>query len=458
LQEIILVIISACSGDPVGIDDLSVYVPRLFIPTTGEFAASRGIDPGKLTKGIGIERMAILDMHEDAATMAAMSILDLMRRNCLNPEDICKIYVGTESGLDEAKAIGTYIIGMLELVYGKGSFVGCSTVEFKSACIGTTHALENMVWWAATDEDERSGVVIASDIAKYPLHSPGEYTQGAGAVSLLVKRRPRLVAFERSFGIFTRDENDFFRPPGFKTAVVNGKHSNSCYLNAIEGAFAAYAKKSLKKGAIKLEDGECVTDHISHLLFHIPYPRMVEYASAAIFKLDWRGLPRWSEVEEEIGEEPLPANFVNEDDYIAANADFEKKFSRTGLFLAAYRAKAEDSVWISRQVGNIYTGSIYLGLASLMEGQKLSAGERICFGSYGSGCSALVFSGIVQSEASSIPSRNIRNRLKERVAISLDEYEMLHEGTGERSILSPSVEFALAGIDEQGYRHYQYVH
>jgi hydroxymethylglutaryl-CoA synthase len=450
--------IGSCSGDPVGIDDISVYVPRLFIPTTGEFAASRGIDPGKLTKGIGIERMAVPDAHEDAATMAAMSILDLMRRNCLHPEDIGRIYVGTESGVDEAKAIGTYIIGMLEMVYGRGSFEGCSTVEFKSACIGTTHALENMVWWAAAGEDERSGVVIASDIAKYPLHSPGEYTQGAGAVSLLVKRRPRLVAFERSFGVFTRDENDFFRPTGCKTAVVNGKHSNSCYLNAMEEAFAAYAKKSIKKGAIKLGNGECVTDHISHLLFHIPYPRMVEYASAAIFRLDWRDLPRWREVEEEIGSEPLPDHFASEDDYIAANADFEKKFSRAGVFLSAYREKAEDSVLISRQVGNIYTGSIYLGLTSLVEGQKLSAGERICFGSYGSGCSAMVFSGIVQSEASSTPSRDILGRLDERRAISLDEYEMLHEGRGEGCIISPSDEFSLAGIDEQGYRHYQYVH
>ena len=58
----------------VGIDDLAVYVPRLYLPLEGEFARSRGIDPGKLVKGIGIERMAVPDAHEDAATMAAMSL------------------------------------------------------------------------------------------------------------------------------------------------------------------------------------------------------------------------------------------------------------------------------------------------------------------------------------------------------------------------------------------------
>lgn len=449
--------VSACSGDSVGIDDISVYVPRLFISTTNKFATSRGIDPGKLTKGIGIECMAIPDRHEDAATMAAMSLLDLMQRNSLSPEDIGKIYVGTESGVDEAKAIGTYVIGMLEKVYGQGSFEECSTVEFKSACIGTTHALENLFYWAAADEEERAGVVIASDIARYPLLSPGEYTQGAGSISMLIKRKPRLVALERGFGIFTRDENDFFRPLGFKTAVVNGKHSNDCYLNAVTGAFEAFAKKTLRRGTIKLVEGECVTDHISHLLFHIPYPRMVEYAAAAIFRRDWRSLPRWRDVEAEIGKEPLPENYANQGDYIAAYADYQKKFSRTGLFLTAYNSKVKDSAQISRQVGNIYTGSIYLGLVSIAEGRKLQAGERICFGAYGSGCSAMVFSGIVQPEAVSLPPRNVWMRLEERKGISLDEYEMLHEGRSAESILPPSDEFVLESIDEQGYRHYEYV-
>jgi hydroxymethylglutaryl-CoA synthase len=51
-----------------GIDDLSIYVPRLFLPAAGEFAVSRGIDPEKLQRRIGIERMAIPDAHLDAAT------------------------------------------------------------------------------------------------------------------------------------------------------------------------------------------------------------------------------------------------------------------------------------------------------------------------------------------------------------------------------------------------------
>jgi hydroxymethylglutaryl-CoA synthase len=449
--------VTAPCGQGIGIDDLSVYVPKLYLPATGEFAASRGIDPAKLIRGIGIERMAVPDAHEDAATMAAQSMLELMQRNDLSPEEIGKIYVGTESGVDEAKALGTYVIGMLEKVYGPGAFQDCSTVEFKSACIGATHALENICYWAAADDEGRSGIVIASDIARYPLRSSGEYTQGAGSVSLLVKRNPRLLALDRSVGAFTRDENDFFRPTGCSTAVVNGKHSNSCYLNAMEGAFAAYARGALKRGMIKLEEGKGITDYISHLLFHIPYPRMVEYAALAVFRLDWKGLPRWKEIEAEIGAGPSPGDFDSSDSYQAADAGYAKRFSRTKQFIEAFKSKVEDTTQISRQVGNIYTGSLYLGLASLAESRRLIPGERVAFGSYGSGCSAMVFSGIVVPGAESIPLRDIWKRLDERRAISLDEYETLHEGRRRESILPLCGEFALVEIDGQGYRHYDYM-
>ncbi len=447
---------NSSSCEAVGIDDLSVYVPGLFLPLAGEFASSRGIDPGKLVKGIGIERMAVPDAHEDAATMAAMSLLDLMRRCDLVPDDIGKIYVGTESAVDEAKAMGTYVIGMLEKVYGTGSFQDCSTVEFKSACIGTTFALESLSYWAAAEDTDRVGVVIASDVAKYPLRSSGEYTQGAGSVALLVKKNPRLVALEQIYGCFTRDENDFFRPMGCATATVNGKHSNQCYLDAMQGAFDSFAGKAIRKGAICLKEGECATDFIDHFLFHIPYPRMVEYASTAILRHDWHGCRRLQDVESEIGKEPKARDYEDQEKYQAAEADYARRFARSKQFQEAYLAKVADTATLSRSVGNIYTGSIYLGLASLLELRKVKAVERLCFGAYGSGCSALVFSGIVRPEAGSVPLRGLVERLEERRQISLQEYELLHEGEMEGSLVAPSQEFALASIDHQGYRHYEY--
>ena len=121
-----------------------------------------------------------------------------MRRNRLEPQQIGKIYVGTESSADEAKAMGTYVIGMLEQVYGRGAFQECGTVEFKAACIATTFALESQSYWLAAEDEDRVGVVIASDVAKYPLASPGEYTQGAGSVCMLRRRIPGFWPWSRS--------------------------------------------------------------------------------------------------------------------------------------------------------------------------------------------------------------------------------------------------------------------
>ena len=55
----------------VGIDDMSVYVPELYVDMLNDFAEERDIAPGKLEHGIGIEEMSVPDVDEDAATMAA---------------------------------------------------------------------------------------------------------------------------------------------------------------------------------------------------------------------------------------------------------------------------------------------------------------------------------------------------------------------------------------------------
>ena len=89
---------------PVGIDDLAIYVPKLYVDCK-EFAEARGIDPHKLEYGIGVRKMAIVDVNQDPACMAANACLTLMERNGLQPQDIGRMYVATESGLDESKAM-----------------------------------------------------------------------------------------------------------------------------------------------------------------------------------------------------------------------------------------------------------------------------------------------------------------------------------------------------------------
>ena len=51
----------------VGIDDIALHFPRLYFAMQ-DFAEFRGADYGKLSKGLGLEAMAIPDVHEDTAT------------------------------------------------------------------------------------------------------------------------------------------------------------------------------------------------------------------------------------------------------------------------------------------------------------------------------------------------------------------------------------------------------
>ncbi|MEJ6653510.1 MAG: hypothetical protein QNL55_04000, partial [Euryarchaeota archaeon] len=164
---------------PVGVDDIAIHFPRLFMDMR-VFAEMRGADFSKLNKGLGLTAMSIPDVHEDTATMGAMAVMQIIDRNGLDPSDIGRMYLGTESALDGAKPTATYIVDMLtqryQDRYGSDCFVNCDVVDMTFACIGAVDALHTTLDWVArsTEEDERIGIVIFSDNAKYALESSGE--------------------------------------------------------------------------------------------------------------------------------------------------------------------------------------------------------------------------------------------------------------------------------------------
>ena len=126
-----------------GIDDISIYIPKLYVDAR-DFAEARGLDPDKLERGLGISQMAIVDANQDPAVLAANACLTVMQKNKLSPEDVGRLYVATESALDESKAMNSYVIGMLEQVYGSGSFQHCGGIECKFACVSGSYALYDL--------------------------------------------------------------------------------------------------------------------------------------------------------------------------------------------------------------------------------------------------------------------------------------------------------------------------
>jgi hydroxymethylglutaryl-CoA synthase len=462
---------------PVGIDDLAIYIPKLYIDYR-DFAEARGIDPRKLEYGIGVKKMALVDTNQDPACMAANACLKLMQKNHLHPEDIGRMYVATESGLDESKAMNSFVIGMLEQVYGESSFEHAGGIECKFACVSGSYALyDNTNWIRADENNGKAAIVIVSDIAKYDIGSAGEYTQGAGAVAMLIKENPRLLAFDQKVtSTIIKNEYDFYRPCGKDTPVVNGTYSNLLYLIQVRKAFDSYKEKAIRTGLIRLKDGESITDHIDLFSVHLPYRRMGEKALAYLLRHEWRDLPRWNKVVKEVGlQETAPKDprgtiesILADTEFMKADERFRRAFMQTSFYNEVFEKKMASSLEASTIIGNLYTASMYMGFRSLLEfeykkGTDLES-KRVGFGSYGSGSSAMVFTGVIQSEYKEIvEGMNLEDEIGPRKKISINEYERLrgNERNFDTSLLPVHNEFVLVKIggttaEKAGFREYNF--
>ena len=457
-----------------GIDDIEIYIPRLYIDAE-DFAKARGLDPVKLQKGLGVSQMAIVDSNQDPAILAANACLKIMQKNKLSPEDIGRLYVSTESAFDESKAMNSYVIGMLEQVYGQGAFEHCGGIETKFACVSGSYALyDNTNWIRAGEAEGKHALVVVSDIAKYDMGSSGEMTQGAGSVVMLLNDNPRLLAFDpKVTATSIKDEYDFYRPFGKETPIVHGQYSNMLYMIQVRKAVEAYKKKVVSTGLIKIEPGETIVDHLDYIHMHLPYSNMGKKALAYLVRHEWRQLPRWKRVLSEIGiEEPIPKDprgtiesVLGDEEFMTKDHEFTKLFTKTPEYQEVYESKLASSLIASTMIGNLYTASLYLGFRSSLEYEYQKGidleGKRVGFGSYGSGSSAMVFSGVIQSGYEEIvKNMNLVAELEDRRRLTLEEYESLHENrlSPEKSMLHSKKEFVLVDVktetETRGERRY----
>ena len=460
-----------------GIDDIAIYIPRLYLDAS-DFAKARGLDPEKLERGLGIGQMAIVDTNQDPACLAANACLRVMQKNKLTPDKIGRLYVATESAFDESKAMNSYVIGMLEQVYGKDTFGHCGGIECKFACVSGSYALyDNTNWIRAGEAEGKYALVVVSDIAKYDLGSSGEVTQGAGAIAMLLNDNPRLLSFDpKVTATSIKNEYDFYRPFGKETPIVHGQYSNLLYLIQVKNALIDYKRKVKETGLIKLKEGETILDHVDYLNMHLPYSNMGKKALAYLVRHEWRDLPRWKKIIEEIGmEEPIPKDprgtiesVLEDAEFMANDHQFTKLFTSTEIYAELYESKLASSLIASKMIGNLYTASLYLGFRSSLEFEYQKGvdmeGKRVGFCSYGSGASAMIFSGVIQPEYEQVvKDMNLEAELGPRTKLSLDEYEELHENkrTYEENIRSANKEFVIVDVktsaESKGERHYAFV-
>ncbi len=361
----------------VGIDAIGLALPPLALDLA-DLARARGVDPAKYEAGLGTVRTSVPPIDEDTVTLAARAGRAALHRAGLAPSDIGMCIVGTETAVDHSKPVAAFVHGLLGLP------TSCRIFETKHACYGATAGLQNALDWIRSGSARgKKALVIGSDIARYGLRTPGEPTQGAGAVALVVSESPRLVALHPLLvGTFARDVFDFWRPLYSKDAVVDGHYSVTCYLEALEGAYRAYMGHvgGDPRGA------GAFSDRFAAIAYHVPYGKMAVKAHRHLRAIDGDVDP---------------------------TASFERQVA-AGLVLP-------------KRVGNIYTGSLYLSLASVLSETKEDLeGKSIALFSYGSGSCAELFSGTVVKGAQAFArGSGWRELLDGQRTIDVAEYEAI---------------------------------
>ncbi len=105
---------------------------------------------------------------------------------------------------------------------------------------------------------------------------------------------------------------------------------------------------------------------------------------------------------------------------------------------------------LASRIGNTYTGSLYLGIASLLHAQGAElAGQRIGLFSYGSGCSSEFFSGVVGARAAEVMAQaRLDAILDQRVRIDVREYEQIMNRPYDAPVSEGQGAFRFAGFED----------
>lgn len=449
-----------------GIDALSFDVAKLHLPIK-TLAEARKIEPEKLEKGLGLLKMTLTDAHQDSVVLAANALTKLITDHNLNLDEVARIYVGTESAIDNAKPIGSFLLDLMEQKFGENTLAECDVVDFTFACIGGVDAMQNCLDFIRLNPDKKA-IVVTTDIAKYDLNSTGEYTQGAGAMAMLITTNPRIIAFENNWATNTKGVFDFFKPHRTisKEAITgnnrneawfdnleaeieihkdqpvfDGQYSNQCYMDRTRNAYFSF--KKLKKTS------ETLYQSWNSIIMHLPYSFQGRRMLSEIYALDAQNSI--------ISGNETPAEYQNK----------LKETSKTAEYKTFVDEKLMPAELASSLIGNLYTGSIFMGFLSTLSHfyntNKEITGNTFGFLAYGSGSKSKVFEGIIQDQwKEALAKVNLFETLDQSFEIDFETYEKLHKKEQKQSIQSPKNEWILDRIESEntnllGARYYKWV-
>ena len=155
----------------------------------------------------------------------------------------------------------------------------------------------------------------------------------------------------------------------------------------------------------KLLDTKFTTESLDYWVFHSPYNKLVQKSYGRLFLLDARRDPECSQIPKEYLTKPIEETYTDK--------ALEKTLKQVSA--ESWKQRLTDANYASKVVGNTYTASVFLGLASLIDriGHDENVhGKNIGLFSYGSGAIATLYSLQIRSTNSKFTIQNIKDAMK----------------------------------------------
>ncbi|ESO09369.1 hypothetical protein HELRODRAFT_185341 [Helobdella robusta] len=412
----------------VGILAIEVYFPYLYVDQS-ELEVFDNVSTGKYTIGLGQDKMGFCSDIEDINSLCLTVVSNLLEQNHIDTSEIGRLEVGTETIIDKSKSVKTFL---MQLFKDNTDVEGIDTTN---ACYGGTSALFNCINWIESSAwDGRYALVVCGDIAVYASGN-ARPTGGAGAVAMLIGPHAPII-FERGIrSSHMKHAYDFYKPDLMSEyPVVDGKLSVECYLSALDQCYQLYKKKvaitskgmkesaenSLPPPSSVSSSSTFTIQSADAFLFHSPYCKLVQKSLARLLFNDFLSSSSSS---------TTSPSFNHDDNASKLFADLERfrnvnlkesyfnKDLETSLMNASrdlYNSKTKPYLYLSNQIGNMYTPSLYAGLAVYIFRHKTvdeMLGKTIVLFSYGSGLASSMFS-IKISNQNTETLTKIHNSLK----------------------------------------------
>jgi hydroxymethylglutaryl-CoA synthase len=419
-----------------GIVGLEVYFPNRFVEQK-ELEAYDQVGEGKYTKGLAQTRMAFVDNdREDTASMCLTVFHNLIEKYGIDPKQIGRLEVGTETPIDKSKSIKSYLMQIL----AKYQHTNIEGIDNIHACYGGTSALLNAMYYLehqrnVDPKNPKYAVVVCGDISNY-REKASRPSGGAGVIAMLLSTHdaPLRVDLSRKASHFEH-VYDFYKPdPTSPFPVVDGHYSNLCYLRSLDECYERFKEVSGGKGL----------ESYDYAMFHSPYNKLVQKSLARLVYNDavQQGkVPTYVPNAQSVDTEKIKQLLAVSRENSYSDKEIEKTFGT--LAAEVYNQKVAPTHLLSKELGNCYTASLYIGLASLVnnQGSNLTGKDLLLF-SYGSGLAASMFEINVSKEGQTKDGKfslekmqkvlNLEKRLAERQKASVDDYAKTVESNVER--------------------------